>query len=251
MQRLISIALLVALVPAASALDDSALVQATTLVRDTSLEAKSEDKEGVAPGDLVRYGELLNLTVRPAYGPELSFGFRRAMRLQVLMHTLSAKLGLKLSSATFTHKGRELDPKSTAAAFGVADKDVIEVSTPRLAANAAKAEELAAKLEKRHARQEEEDRREAVRTEKRRKVAMRVSKVATEQKRKHNLELKDEITLKFINPVGGADVTLAVKRNNWLEGYLELVSTRMGVDRSKTRFLFKDHGPVSSRSRGP
>jgi len=249
MQRLISIALL-ALAPAAWALDDSALVQASVLVRDTSLEAKAEDATALeaegenAHGDLTKYGDLLNLTVRPVYGPELPFSFRSARRLQVLMHAVTAKLGLKLSSATFTHGGKVLDPMSTAAAFGIGNKDVIEVSTPTLAAEGAAAKERAAheeaKLQKMRERKEEEDKREAVRSEKRRRVAKRVAKVAAEQKRKHNIELKDAISLNFINPIGGEDVTMAIKRNNWMDGYLELVAKRLGVDRAKTRFLFKD-----------
>mmetsp|Transcript_43006 Transcript_43006/g.133833 ORF Transcript_43006/g.133833 Transcript_43006/m.133833 type:complete len:285 (+) Transcript_43006:77-931(+) len=251
MQRLISIALL-ALAPAAWALDDSALVQAAALVRDGSLEAKADDaaalevegEDAPAHGDLTKYGDLLNLTVRPVYGPELPFSFRSARRLQVLMHAVTAKLGLKLSSATFTHAGKELDPMSTAAAFGIGDKDVIEVSTPTLAADGAAAAERAAheevKLQKMRQRKEEEDKREAVRSEKRRRVAKRVAKVAAEQKRKHNIELKDAISLKFINPNGGENVIMAIKRDNWMDGYLELVAKRLGVDRAKTRFLFKD-----------
>mmetsp|Transcript_95186 Transcript_95186/g.297655 ORF Transcript_95186/g.297655 Transcript_95186/m.297655 type:complete len:287 (-) Transcript_95186:82-942(-) len=253
MQYLIPIAFLFAtLAPAVSVLDDSALVQAAAHVHDGSLGSKAEDtavleeeaEEELAHGNLTKYGDFLNLTVRPVYGPEFSFSFRSAMRLQVLMHALSAKLGLQLSSTTFTHSGRELDPKSTASAFGIQDKAVIEVSTPTLVAEAVAAKAHAAheaeKLQRMRARQEEEDRKEAVRSEKRRKVAMRVAKVAAEQKRRHNIELKDEITLKFINPTGGEDVSLGVKRNNWMEGYMELVAKRMGVDKAKTRFLFRD-----------
>jgi len=254
MQRLISVAFLAALAPAAAALDDSALVQAAALVRDGHFEAKTEgtavleaaegEEEESTHSDLTKYGDILNLTVRLAYGPEVSFGFRSAMRLQVLMHTISSKLGLTLSSTTFTHNGRALDPKSTASAFGIKEKDVIEVSTPTLVAEAVAAKAHAAheaeKLQRMRARQEEEDRKEAVRSEKRRRVAVRVAKVAAEQKRKHNMELKDEVALKFVNPTGGEDVSLGVKRNNWMEGYMELVAKRMGVDKAKTRFLFKD-----------
>uniref|UniRef100_A0A7S4VF13 Ubiquitin-like domain-containing protein n=1 Tax=Alexandrium monilatum TaxID=311494 RepID=A0A7S4VF13_9DINO len=253
MQYLIPIAFLFAtLAPAVSVLDDSALVQAAAHVHDGSLGSKAEDtavleeeaEEELAHGNLTKYGDFLNLTVRPVYGPEFSFSFRSAMRLQVLMHALSAKLGLQLSSTTFTHSGRELDPKSTASAFGIQDKAVIEVSTPTLAAEAAAAKEKAAReaaqLERRRAVQEEEDRKEAVRSEKRRRVAKRVAKVAAEQKRKHNIELKDAISLKFINPNGGENVIMAIKRDNWMDGYLELVAKRLGIDRSKTRFLFKD-----------
>jgi len=250
MQRLISVAFLAALAPAAAALDDSALVQAAALVRDGHFEAKTEgtavleaaegEEEESTHSDLTKYGDILNLTVRLAYGPEVSFGFRSAMRLQVLMHSLCAKLGLKLSSASFTHGGRELDPRSTAAAFGIAEGDAIEISTAALEHRRAELQQRMAREERQRERDEEAARKAAVRDAKRRKVAIRVARTLAEQKKKHTNRMSDMITLKFVDPLGHQNVSMDVKRNNWLEGYMGLVAKRMGFNRTKTRFLFRD-----------
>jgi len=213
---------------------------------------EEEQKALETEARLAKFGDPMSLIVREPSGREFSVKFRTNTRLQVLIYSVCKKLGVQAEDIVFQHRDRTLDPLATPMSFGLVDQDVVEVDGPKLQAQAQDgaervqkgSAEMEARLAEKESQQVMQEVMEQRRSAKQLRKARRRAVVEAEEKRQHDLQMKDMVTLKFECHDGGAanEVNLALKRNNWLQGTMDLVTKRMNLDPAKARFYFVTHG---------
>lgn len=204
---------------------------------------EEERRELEREARLAKYGEALTLIVREPGGREFMVKFRTGTRLQVLMHSICKKMGVELANTRFMFRDKALEPLSTPQEVGMADQDVIEMDGDALQEMAAKkqeeqkvAEEAAALKEKVQSKEQAEYN---VKLEKKLRTAKRSADIQAEQKKKHELKARDMVTLRFMEAHGdGKEIHIAVKRDNWLQGTMQLVCKRMNYADCATKARF-------------